>query len=363
VDGQHFEIGQNLFAFLFRFRKMQENCDQSQRNRLAWLWIDQLSIDQQNSEEKTHQVRLMGDIYRGSKLTISWLGFKYSGSLKRHEYFSRVWIIQELVLSRKILLLFGLEDSVTWEEFIRGDLVEDERGELGPFSMSYNTGPIQRIRKELAESIRNLDGEPGLHLCDILSYLTSLRSGDPKDQIYGLLGLVKTSERPVIDYRKTVQQVFLDAAAIVLNSPAPKLDFYPKSHLLSEIGASMELIYDHMTIDPPEHGNSYPGKFLSQFIAHLEELIDRLSALPIQHQRERISKLGFRRFTKTYCPLPRWAVDRDWKNCPGKWWFEYCGQKYCFAKYWYALRRAPNGVLGGSLGYRKEDVIFYLPPM
>ena len=58
----------------------------------------------------------MTDIYSQSKLTISWMGMEYFGSLKRQPYSRRVWVIQELVLSRKILLLSGMTGSTIWEE-------------------------------------------------------------------------------------------------------------------------------------------------------------------------------------------------------------------------------------------------------
>jgi hypothetical protein len=38
------------------------------------LWIDALCIDQNNKEERNHQVRLMGQIYAGAWRAIAWLG-------------------------------------------------------------------------------------------------------------------------------------------------------------------------------------------------------------------------------------------------------------------------------------------------
>ena len=38
------------------------------------LWIDALSIDQQNHPEKSYQVQRMGAIYSGSTRVVAWLG-------------------------------------------------------------------------------------------------------------------------------------------------------------------------------------------------------------------------------------------------------------------------------------------------
>jgi hypothetical protein len=38
-----------------------------------YLWIDAISIDQVNMDEKSHQVNQMGDIYRTSRRTLIWL--------------------------------------------------------------------------------------------------------------------------------------------------------------------------------------------------------------------------------------------------------------------------------------------------
>ncbi|KAG4430208.1 hypothetical protein IFR05_014310 [Cadophora sp. M221] len=44
------------------------------------LWIDALCIDQNNNEEKMHQVQLMKEIYSGAKETCLWLGEAADGS-------------------------------------------------------------------------------------------------------------------------------------------------------------------------------------------------------------------------------------------------------------------------------------------
>ncbi|KAI0384080.1 HET-domain-containing protein [Hypomontagnella monticulosa] len=65
VDGKSFRVTKNLFESLRGLR----NPDVSRT-----IWIDAICINQADNEEKTGQVRLMGDIYSKAKQTIIWLG-------------------------------------------------------------------------------------------------------------------------------------------------------------------------------------------------------------------------------------------------------------------------------------------------
>lgn len=62
VNGEKFLIRENLWYFLWQG---------SIPDRCQYLWIDALCINQEDSNEKSHQVRLMGKIYskvRSSKI-------------------------------------------------------------------------------------------------------------------------------------------------------------------------------------------------------------------------------------------------------------------------------------------------------
>ncbi|PSR81068.1 heterokaryon incompatibility protein-domain-containing protein, partial [Coniella lustricola] len=58
-------IGQNLYSFLRRVRR-------DSHDRL--YWIDALCINQADNAERSHQVRLMRDIYSSAARVIVWLG-------------------------------------------------------------------------------------------------------------------------------------------------------------------------------------------------------------------------------------------------------------------------------------------------
>ena len=59
--------------------EVTENCEMALRylrysNRPRVLWVDAICIDQSSEAEKTHQVRLMGDVYSFARRVIVWLG-------------------------------------------------------------------------------------------------------------------------------------------------------------------------------------------------------------------------------------------------------------------------------------------------
>ena len=116
LDGQQFEVRQNLFEALQQLRY---------QNRSRHLWVDAICINQEDNEDKKMQIPLMSLIYSKAETVEIWLGTDEgngelglrsvaSGELEaiatpeivcavidllQRPWFSRVWIIQELVLA------------------------------------------------------------------------------------------------------------------------------------------------------------------------------------------------------------------------------------------------------------------------
>ncbi|KAF2112686.1 heterokaryon incompatibility, partial [Lophiotrema nucula] len=128
VNGRAFGIRKNLLAFLEQAARSDEDPD-----RL--FWIDQICINQQDTEERNEQVTQMGRIYKEAANMAIWLGqasiSKASDvamsllqdvaqwtekdrilltkgqayaviQLLERPYWSRLWIVQEISLGRKI---------------------------------------------------------------------------------------------------------------------------------------------------------------------------------------------------------------------------------------------------------------------
>ena len=221
VDNKTFEVRENLYNFLCSFRS-------TTRTDIAYLYIDQICIDQGNIEERNSQVRLMSDIYTQSSLVVVWLGSDLKMVKAAHDieddmqdadelhvptanikfllsnmYFTRIWIVQEVSLAREILMLIG-DCELVWgaAEFVAQNI------DLMKPANSLNTLKDLFEEKNRREEWRidTLVGRYSVHECL-----------DPRDKVYGFLGMVPDWQRPVVDYAKSTHQVFLDIIPIILN--------------------------------------------------------------------------------------------------------------------------------------------------
>lgn len=140
LDEHGFYVRPNLHDYL---KQVRAECDSS------LIFIDALCINQDDEREKSSQLRLMGDIYRDASEVVAWLGVEgpdrmnmdramprlqeligeseeenvdllISDQSKRKEayllvyamfnlrYWSRLWIFQEVVLARVLVLQFRM---------------------------------------------------------------------------------------------------------------------------------------------------------------------------------------------------------------------------------------------------------------
>jgi hypothetical protein len=126
LNERRFTVRRNLWNLLRQMRKVQY---------AEYIWVDALSIDQDNIPEINYQVAMMGSIYSRAAKTIVWLGAASKDTvgymqgmremfhaqnqrqLGRHlqehrsllvrPYWSRVWIFQEYWLSNDLDLWCG----------------------------------------------------------------------------------------------------------------------------------------------------------------------------------------------------------------------------------------------------------------
>ncbi|KAF2106327.1 heterokaryon incompatibility protein-domain-containing protein [Lophiotrema nucula] len=111
-----------------------------QETAVLWLWADTVCINQNDHSEKEGQIRMMVDIFRGAKRVLAWLGpgghsedeaFQFLERVSRDPkrgldgfspfselaktlrkllalpYFTRLWILQELVFNLDVILRCG----------------------------------------------------------------------------------------------------------------------------------------------------------------------------------------------------------------------------------------------------------------
>jgi len=215
VGSQPHSVPKNLWRFLDQARKLPGS------DRLAgWLWIDALSIDQSDPQEKLNQVGIISSIFRNAEHVIVWLGpsymdsdyalatmypdsttgpIKYSKtlagpvwpalySLCERPYWRRLWVYQELKSALRTELMCGSR-LVPLRNFRR-----------------YLSDPVaprlqdkfELLRKSSAGmTFRLLRLPPKMSLWSLLASTSHLRCVDPRDKAYAVLSIADTGEQGI----------------------------------------------------------------------------------------------------------------------------------------------------------------------
>ncbi|KAF2830705.1 HET-domain-containing protein [Ophiobolus disseminans] len=258
-NGREAHVGENLYDFLLQ-------CAHDTSGDLhGYLWIDALSIDQGNTQERSEQVKLMGDIYRNADTVFVWLGTEddstiqamdlikgllrlgKSGRLNLHpsevndehpnslltsgnwqalfqffrrEWFNRAWIIQEVVFAKSITL-FCSKHLISWRDLceISGFLATSSWTVLlrGLGGADYDQRSItmgHNMPARISAAQRTCHSEHDDKFLYALIRARSSNSGDPRDKVYSQIGLGDAQLIP--DYRATVVEVYTTAAEYIL---------------------------------------------------------------------------------------------------------------------------------------------------
>lgn len=237
-----FPLHENLWQFLNRAWE-QRLFDQ-------FFWTDRLCLNQDNPEEISQQVPRMRTIYHNAELVLIWLHLednvercvlevvrRYNSqdgtSALRHSdvntlfrwlenpYWTRIWIVQEVVVSRKVCVACG-ENLIPMEKL--ASLIKDAYEDLDMSFGETNEGPsIFELCKLRAHGQRPLNW--------LLAAFYHYHSSRPVDRLYGILGLVQNNDdgsSPTdniqVDYSKPTSHAFLDA----MFESSPGLDEIPR---------------------------------------------------------------------------------------------------------------------------------------
>ncbi|KAK3489758.1 heterokaryon incompatibility protein-domain-containing protein [Neurospora crassa] len=215
------------------------------------LWIDALCINQNDNKEKSSQVGRMGTIFSSAKVVLSWIGLPRDGSndalrmmrtlsmsypelpefvatggltdslivsiasLCERTYWRRVWILQELYLAQKYVVMCGPESiaSDSFDEAL-GQLLDLS---LRPFLKSYNI--MSRSAANAMVVSKRVSG-----LCSLVRWLIVVVNADfqatvPHDYIYAILAISSPgvidmlkpgidTTQIIVDYNKTAAEVY-----------------------------------------------------------------------------------------------------------------------------------------------------------
>lgn len=237
-------------------------------------WADGICINQEDMNEKGHQVQRMGEIFQKAKKVVAWLGPDDSGSAKKalkairfvtnkvphpghgsdarvnpgdptldnladmllekedikdawkhidaffaRDWWQRIWCTQEVIVAKEVQIYCGDEEisGRTVGVYARWHHAQRWLGQSTPKE-------LDEIGVRSAYRRLNTWGWTGTFL-EILSTFKGLEATDPRDKVYALLGLLEINRQANIDklymsvdYHKTLQEVLYDAVACAARS-------------------------------------------------------------------------------------------------------------------------------------------------
>ncbi|KAJ9625699.1 hypothetical protein H2203_004460 [Taxawa tesnikishii (nom. ined.)] len=250
VNGTQIEIRNNLFDCLRRLRTIK---------RLGYVWIDALCINQNDNREKNVQIPLMHDIYLRASAVIVWLGESHeklstamrllnSGRAVSHRnpsfaksilhvlqpmitdctYWCRTWIVQEILISRKIEIHCG-PDRVPWPSLerhflhLRKCLKPNDQKPLNRAGACILWKSRRARQRFSAHDIS--EHEPAAILRGLIDTYKHTKCSDPRDKVYSLLALAghrleAPKDRLLVDYSRSVADVFTDVLRYISRADA-----------------------------------------------------------------------------------------------------------------------------------------------
>jgi hypothetical protein len=262
VNGTSFPICDNLDAFFAATYTSLVG---------EYLWIDQISIDQRDIDEKNLQVKMMGRIFQTAYKVIAWVGRAYEDSCVamevirtwpdsqtayadkdsaathgfdiypqvqsvinffKRDYWYRAWVIQELVLAHNITIHCG-HLKVQWKKVedmlytmqlgrkITEWSLETPSRQHVPITFA-NLNVTILVEDILPFTVQDIvldrrdfgynKGRIPEHrtLGHVLASYPDLQCQKVHDKIYALQNLVQPRKRVPVDYRKSEEELLMD---------------------------------------------------------------------------------------------------------------------------------------------------------
>ncbi|KAI1211976.1 HET-domain-containing protein [Annulohypoxylon truncatum] len=238
VDDQTLGITRNLYMALMKLRSPTEpRC----------LWIDAICIDQGNVQERNHQVQMMKRIFSTASSVIVWLGdaegsvrdtlemilkcnwsggkknlFNYPkealqglGELFKRPWWKRIWIIQEVVAAKEIVVLLG-DTIFPWKMLV--DLCRAIQ--VAEFLLHPMASMIRSCGYQKFTVLDHFRRNKSMPLVRFVHCTQDYQATDSRDKLYALLGMASdvTPDDIIPDYTKPVQEVFLDLVRFMVTN-------------------------------------------------------------------------------------------------------------------------------------------------
>ncbi|KAK4443692.1 heterokaryon incompatibility protein-domain-containing protein [Podospora aff. communis PSN243] len=233
--------------------------DRTEKRR---LWIDQICIDQSDVQDRTHQLHIMKRIYQMATKVISWLGpdhgdqaslakalldrllnidefgrklpkivhFPTNQQLKklqlplreapdwtaletliRHQYFERVWVLQEVRMGREVILVWG-GTEIRWDR-VSGAYIRAVRHWMQIADPQTNSKPCPTLSLERLEAFMM---RPTTWV-DLLRATRRFGATDLRDKVFALIGLAD-GEVLASNYAATLGETYASVAKHIIRT-------------------------------------------------------------------------------------------------------------------------------------------------
>ena len=228
------------------------------RTRKRYLWVDALCINQDDVMERASQVQIMRRVYESAEQVLIWLGgdadnsadaiklmerftdadcsddyversilnnedlaqWKAVAKFFDREWFRRVWVRQEVAVAKEIIVMCGKE-RMKWNTLCLACLILNTPEIKYDYVRVYETvsnrskGSGWVVAIELLREAWVMDR--GIQLETLLLHARATNATDPRDRVYGLLGLSDVADKIKVDYTVSSQEVIKRAMITLLN--------------------------------------------------------------------------------------------------------------------------------------------------
>lgn len=266
VNGQITQVTQNLWDCLYV--ELSTTTTEQPAARL-WLWIDALCINQSDLDEKSAQIKRMGDIYSHALSCNVWLGtasedsdaaieilkelgerFEINGapiedlaltpendiavgkiqskfgensskallSLLNRSYWKRLWIIQEIVLSRGFGYVVCGAAAISLTQLFLASARLGYEGMMVESEIYQHWNITDNNRLPHISTLCFDEPPAGIDIYKLLRLCRTAEQTDARDKVYGLMNLVspEISRLIIPDYRLSTEDVFIGFTKAVI---------------------------------------------------------------------------------------------------------------------------------------------------
>ncbi|OLN86060.1 Heterokaryon incompatibility protein 6, OR allele 6 [Colletotrichum chlorophyti] len=211
------------------------------------LWADALCINQDDNDEKSHQVQLMADIYSGASQVLVWFGtldgrdrqaietisnresknrmqwtdveMMFLLNFFNKSWWTRIWTAQEAVLARRITYHCGdysLLDSVMYDfasGYVRNTSTQHGNDVTGPWARQTRTDLQLELDTAVNRALhlrrfQERTRREKLPFDEVALEFRNRVAKNPRDKVYGLLGMSRGVNKASVNYSLGPQVVF-----------------------------------------------------------------------------------------------------------------------------------------------------------